>query len=118
MPHFPQAAWMQMAPYPPAQKRIGALETVSVILGILGICLHWVVLFRWGLFLSIAPLILSILAIIFGYISVRRMLGKDFVRESEEGNVGLAGLCLGILTLMFTVAWLFLAQTFLWGWGI
>ena len=114
----PQFQWVQMAPYPVEKKRIAPLETVSVILGILAICLHWVVLFSWGLLLLAVPLILSILATIFGYLSTRKILAKDFVRENGEGNVGLAGLSLGILSLMFTIAWLVLAQTYLWGWGL
>jgi predicted permease len=115
---FPTAAWTQIAPYPVDKKKISVSEIVASILGIIGICIHWVVLFKWGLLLFVVPLILSILAIVFGYISIHRLFRKDYARENGEGNAGLAGLSLGILTLMFTIAWLVLAQTYLWGWEL
>ncbi|MFO7618752.1 MAG: hypothetical protein R6W91_03755 [Thermoplasmata archaeon] len=115
---FAHTAWVQVAPYPDEKRKISALEVAACILGIIAICIHWVALFQWGLFLFVVPLILSILAIIFGYISVHKILRKDHVRENGEGSVGLAGLSLGILSLMFTVAWLILAQTYLWGWDL
>ncbi|MBA3045146.1 MAG: hypothetical protein KKH41_00745 [Candidatus Thermoplasmatota archaeon] len=115
---FAQTAWIQIAPYPDERKKISALEVASVILGIIAISIHWVVFFQWGFLLFVVPLILSILAVVFGYISVHKMLRKDYVRENGEGSAGLAGLSMGILTLMFTIAWLVLAQTYLWGWNL
>ena len=115
---FPMAGWIQMAPYPMEKKKVSVTEITAIILGIIGISMHWIVLFEWGLMLFALPLILSILAIVFGYMSIHRLFRKDYVRENGDGNAGLAGLSLGILTLMFTIAWLILAQTFLWGWEL
>ena len=115
---FPPTAWIPVAPFPEAKAKVRPAEIASLVLGIIGLCIHWVVFFRWGLFLFIIPLILSILAIIFGYISVHKMLAKDYQRKNGEGSAGLAGLSMGILTLLFTMAWLLLAQTYLWGWEI
>jgi hypothetical protein len=115
---FPMTDRTQIAPYPVDKKKISVTEIVAVILGIIGICIHWVVLIKLGLLLFVIPLILSILAIVFGFISIHRLFRKDYIRENGEGNAGLAGFSLGILTLMFTIAWLVLAQTYLWGWEL
>ncbi len=110
------ASWVRVAPLPAEQKKASAMEIASIIIGIIGICLHWIVLFSWGLILFVVPLILSILAMVFGFISVHRLFREGYSRSNGEGSAGLAGISLGILTLMFTVSWLVLAQTYLWGW--
>ena len=115
---YPVAGWVQVAPYPPQmRKKVSGLEAAAVILGIIGMCIHWIAFFSWGLLLFAIPLILSILALTFGFISTYRMFRNDYQRENGEGTVGLAGLSLGILTLMFTISWLVLSQTYLWGWS-
>jgi tetrahydromethanopterin S-methyltransferase subunit C len=115
---FPPTAWVPVAPFPNEKAKVRPGEVASLILGIIGLCIHWVVFFRVGILLFIIPLVLSILAIIFGYIYVRKVLARDYQRKNGEGSVGLAGLSMGILTLMFTVAWLLMAQTYLWGWDL
>ncbi|MDD4308399.1 MAG: hypothetical protein PHU53_06295 [Thermoplasmata archaeon] len=118
MPMYPIPGWVQVAPYPAdTRKKATAMEVASVIIGILAMCIHWVALFSWGLYVFYIPLILSVLAVVFGFISVHRLFRKEYQRENGEGTAGLAGLSLGILALMFTVAWLVFAQTYLWGWG-
>ena len=117
-PMYPMAGWVQVAPYPQqAKKKVTGLEGAAAVLGIIGMCIHWVAFFSWGLILFAVPLILAVLALTFGFISTYRMLLRDYQRENGEGTVGLAGLSLGILTLMFTISWLVLAQTYLWGWN-
>lgn len=107
-----------MGPLPEEQKPVSFIEITSAILGIIGISLHWIVLFRWGLLLFIIPLVLSILALVFGFMSVHSLFRKNHVYNNGEENIGLTGISLGILTLMFTVSWLILAQTYLWGWKL
>lgn len=118
MPMYPIPGWVQVAPYPTeTRKKAAPMEVASAIIGVLAMCIHWIALFSWGLYLFYIPLILSVLAVVFGFISVHRLFRKDYIRENGEGIAGLAGLSLGILALMFTVAWLVFAQTYLWGWG-
>ncbi len=111
-------AWRHVAPLPEGRRLANAGEAAALILGILAMSLHWIVFFRWGLFLFVVPLILSVLAITFGFVSTRGLFRKGQARENGESGAGLAGLSLGILALMFTVAWLVIAQTFLWGWKL
>jgi len=111
-------AWRHVAPLPGNGKGASVSEAAALILGILAMCIHWVVFFRWGLFLFVIPMILSVLAIVFGFVSAHRLFRKGHVRAGGEGGAGLTGLALGIMALMFTIAWLVIAQTFLWGWKL
>jgi hypothetical protein len=108
----------KIAPLPTEEVRVTGLEITSLILGIIGISIHWMVFFKWGFMIFIIPFILSILALVCGFISARSLLRIDNSHQNGEGNMGLAGLALGLLTLMLTISWLILAQTYLWGWEL
>ncbi|MBI5000096.1 MAG: hypothetical protein HZB92_01000 [Euryarchaeota archaeon] len=117
-PLMPIPPMVPIAPFPGQAKKMGAFDTASLVLGILAICLHWVVIFKWGLILYTVPLVLSCLAVAFGTIAAHKILVRKKAAPTPSDKAGLAGFALGILSLMFATAWLLLAQAYLWGWAL
>ena len=117
-PLMPIPPMVPIAPFPNQQKKMGAFDTASFVLGTLAMCVHWVVLFKWGLILYMVPLVLSCLAIAFGTIAAHKLLVRKKGAPTSSDKAGLAGFALGILSMMFATAWLLLAQAYLWGWAL
>ncbi len=108
---------IQVAPFPYKFVRKSPFGIASLVLGIIAITTHWLVIFDWGLFVFPIPLILSCLAVGFGFPSGLKVLkAEDLSKEADR--TGFTGLILGILTIMFSIAWLIFFQTYIWGWGV
>ncbi len=105
-----------LAPFPQQARKGSPFDTASFVLGILAICVHWIVLLKWGVILFAIPLVLSVLAITFGSFSAFKVLLSKKIAPNSSDKTGLAGFALGILSMIFSTSWLLLAQTFLWGW--
>ena len=91
-----------------------AAELVSLAAGIAAISTHWIVVFEDGFLYFIIPMILGLLATSIGCGGAFRALSV----KGMGGRVGLAGTTLGILALMYAIAWLMLAQRYFWGWPL
>ncbi len=110
-PHY-----IPVAPFPVQTRKISPFNATSLILGILALASHWVVVLPKGYWFFIIPLSLSIIAMSFGFSSTYLLIKSD-VRDPNQDRTGLLGFNLGMMALMFATSWLYLFQTYLWGWG-
>ncbi len=97
------------------RKKKCVFDVASFSLAAIAISIHWLVFFEWGIVLFAIPLMLSLLAIVFGSITSYRLIKKRTLTRKDD-KTGLAGFTLGILTVMFTISWLVISRTYLWGW--